>query len=209
MVRKKNVMRRNLRQSIVKSFGRYIAIAVIIALGAGIFVGLRSTRNDMVATGQIYMDEYNMFDLRLLCSYGWDDEQVERVRQLPDVEAAEGVFYVDLMVKQDAGADSVFRFYPIPETINRLSLRGGRMPERADECLADGYRNGDSILGTQITISDANEQDSLDLLKQKTFTVVGYVGTPLYMDMNRGSTSVGNGNISNYFVVPPDALDNS
>ena len=202
-------MRKNLCQSIKKSLGRYIAIAVIIALGAGMFVGLRSTRNDMVATGQVYTDEYNMFDLRLLSSYGWGQEQLEQIRGLDGIQDAEGIFYMDLIVeKEDEGSDSVFRFYTIPENINRLSLRGGRMPERDDECLADGFRNGDSILGTQITVSDTNDPDSLEMLRYKTYTVVGYVGTPLYMDMNRGNTSVGNGNISNYFFVPANAIDN-
>ena len=55
---KRNMMRRNLRRSITKSFGRYIAIAMIIALGAGMFVGLRSTKTDMVETGREYMHEY-------------------------------------------------------------------------------------------------------------------------------------------------------
>ena len=35
MVMKGKAMRKNLRQSIVKSFGRYLAIAIIIALGSG------------------------------------------------------------------------------------------------------------------------------------------------------------------------------
>ena len=66
MVMRKNVMRKNLRQSILRSLGRYIAIAAIIALGAGLFVGLLATKTDMVATGQAFMDRLNMFDLRLL-----------------------------------------------------------------------------------------------------------------------------------------------
>ena len=76
MVMKRNMMGRNLRRSIVNSLGRYIAIATIIALGTAIFVGLRSTKMDMVATGQVYTDEQNMFDLRLISSYGWEPEQL-------------------------------------------------------------------------------------------------------------------------------------
>lgn len=209
MVMKRNMMRWNLYQSIVHSLGRYVAIAVIIALGAGMFVGLRSTRYDMVATGQKYMDQQNMFDIRLLTSYGWETDQLDEIRKLDGIVDAEGIFYTDLIVERDeAGADSVYRFYSMPETINQLVLLGGRMPEKTDECLADGFRNGDSILGSQITISDVNEEDSLDLLKCKSFTVVGYVSTPLYMDMNRGNTSVGNGSISNYFFLPREAFDN-
>ena len=60
MVMKRNAMRRNLRQSIVRSIGRYIAIVLIIALGAALFVGLLMTKSDMVATGQRFMDQQNM-----------------------------------------------------------------------------------------------------------------------------------------------------
>ena len=68
MVMKRNAMRKNLTQSILKSFGRYIAIVMIIALGASMFVGLLMTKTDMVATGQKFMDELNMFDLRIMNS---------------------------------------------------------------------------------------------------------------------------------------------
>ena len=57
MVMKHNGMRKNLSRTIRASLGRYIAIVAIIALGSGIFVGLRVTKPDMVATGQKYTDE--------------------------------------------------------------------------------------------------------------------------------------------------------
>ena len=207
MVMKRSMMAKNLRQSIFRSMGRFIAIAVIIALGAAIFVGLRTTKADMVATGQKYTDAQNMFDLRLLSTYGWSRNQVHAVAGMEGVEDAEGVFYTDLIVGSEEGEDAVYRFYAMPEKINRLVLRGGRMPEAPDECLADGQHNDDSILGTQITVAQSNDEDSLDLLRYRTFTVVGYVSTPLYMDTSRGSTSVGNGSIANYFFVPEEAFD--
>ena len=207
MVMKRSMMAKNLRQSIFRSMGRFIAIAVIIALGAAIFVGLRTTKADMVATGQKYMDAQNMFDLRLLSSYGWNRDQVSAVAGMEGVEDAEGVFYTDLIVSREDGEDAVYRFYTMPERINRLVLRGGRMPEAPDECLADGQHYDDRILGTQITIAEGNDEDALDLLRYRTFTVVGYVSTPLYMDTSRGSTSVGSGSITNYFFVPEGAFD--
>lgn len=208
MVMKRNMMRRNLRRSIFKSMGRYIAIATIIALGTAIFVGLRSTKMDMVATGQIYTDEQNMFDLRLLSSYGWDREQLPEILALGGMEDGEGVFYSDLIVENQKGEDaSVYRFYTIPDRINRLLLRAGRMPQAPDECLADGFRNSQEVLGKTVTISPANSDTALDQLTVKTFTVVGLVSTPLYMDTNRGNTSVGSGSISNYYFVPQEAFD--
>ena len=202
-------MRKNLRQSIIKSFGRYLAITLIIALGAGLFVGLLMTKTDMVATGQIFMDQQDMFDLRMISNYGWTDKYVREFSDLEGVADAEGIYYIDLIANREGSdQESVYRFYTIPEGVNKVALRGGRMPQRDDECLADSFRNDDSVLGTKITVSDSNDPDSLEKVVQKTFTIVGYVSSPLYMDMNRGTTSVGSGSLEDYFFVPKAALDN-
>lgn len=204
----RNAMRKNLRQSIVKSFGRYLAITLIIALGAGLFVGLLMTKTDMVATGQIFMDQQDMFDLRMISNYGWTDKYVREFSRLECVADAEGIYYIDLIANREGSdQESVYRFYTIPDSVNRVALRGGRMPQRDDECLADGFRNDDSVLGTKITVSDSNDPDSLEKVVQKTFTIVGYVSSPLYMDMNRGTTSVGSGSLEDYFYVPKAALE--
>ena len=204
----RNAMRKNLRQSIVKSFGRYLAITLIIALGAGLFVGLLMTKTDMVATGQIFMDQQDMFDLRMISNYGWADKYVREFSRLEGVADAEGIYYIDLIANREGSdQESVYRFYTIPDSVNRVALRGGRMPQRDDECLADGFRNDDSVLGTKITVSDSNDPDSLEKVVQKTFTIVGYVSSPLYMDMNRGTTSVGSGSLEDYFYVPKAALE--
>lgn len=209
VIMSKNAMRRNLRQSIIKSIGRYLAITMIIALGAGLFVGLLMTKTDMVATGQTFMDQQDMFDLRMISNYGWTNKYVQKFSELAGVTAAEGVYCIDLIAnREDSTQESVFRFYTIPDNVDKVALRGGRMPQKDDECLVDGYRNDDSVLGTTITISDSNDQDSLDKVVQKTFTIVGYVSSPLYMDMNRGTTSVGSGSLSDCFYVPKAALDN-
>ena len=208
MVMSRNAMRRNLRQSIIKSMGRYLAITMIIALGAGLFVGLLMTKTDMVATGQTFVDAQNMFDLRMIGNYGWTEKYVEKFSELDGVSAAEGIFYIDLIANREGGTEeSVYRFYTIPDSVNRVALRGGRMPQSDDECLADSFRFDDSVLGKTITISESNDPDSLEKVIQKTFTVVGYVSSPLYMDMNRGTTSVGSGALADYFYVPKAALD--
>lgn len=208
MVMKRNMMRKNLYRSIWKSLGRYIAIVAIIALGASMFVGLLMTKRDMVATGQKFTRQQNMFDLRLVSTYGWDPGDVEKIASLDGVVDAEGQIYLDLIVHTEETKDeSVYRVYSVPETINRLDLRGGRMPESPDECVIDGYHMDDSILGTTITVAKSNSEDALESVRYEAFTVVGYAASPLYMDMNRGTTSVGNGSISNCIYVLPAALN--
>ena len=54
-MKKKNVLLKSLLRTIRGSFGRYIAIMAIIILGSSIFVGLLSTKADMVATGQKFV----------------------------------------------------------------------------------------------------------------------------------------------------------
>lgn len=203
-----NIMFKNLRQSIRNSLGRYVAIIAIIALGASIFVGLRTTKSDMVATGQEYMDAQNMFDLRLLSTYGWSLEDVERIAALDGVEAAEGVITLDVIASMGAAqTGSVYKFYAIPDNLDKVYLQSGRMPESPEECLLDGHYASASALGTTITVSDANTDATLDSLKHHTLTVVGLVSTPLYMDISRGSTTIGNGTVFAYLYLPRECFD--
>ena len=200
-------MRKNLQQAIIKSLGRYIAIILIIALGAALFLGLLMTKADMVATGQVFMDEQNMFDIRLMNLYGWKQEHLDAVLQIDGVVDAEKVEYIDLLASVDKADAAVYRFITIPEKMNKVALRGGRMPQKADECLADGFFYGEQLLGKKVSVAQDNAESSLESMREQEFTVVGYVATPLYMDMNRGTTSVGSGSLSTYFYIPEDAMD--
>lgn len=208
MVMKKNVMGKNLSQTILRSITRYIAIVLIIALGAAIFVGLRTTKTDMIQTGQEFMDGANMFDLRLLNSYGWSKENVAQIAAIDGVVDAEGVMSLDVLARFDGQEDeSVYKIYDLPDTVTKPLLQGGRMPENSQECLVDGARFGDEILGTKFVVSEKNEGDTMDSLIYHTFTVVGYVSTPLYMDMSRGTTTLGNGTVAAYVYIPKAAFD--
>ena len=208
MVMKQNAMQKNLHQSIRNSLGRYIALALIICLGAGLFMGLLITRQNMVITGQHFMNQQNMFDLRMISNYGWSEEYVEAFAGLPGVEDAEGVFYLDLIARTDnMDEDKVYRFYAMPERMNRVALRSGRMPQTSQECLVEGFFTTDDILGRTITVSSLNEKDSLKSIRSKTFTIVGRIASPLYLDMNRGTTAVGSGSLESYYYLPADAFD--
>ena len=205
---RKNVMRKNVRQTILNSLGRYIAIVGIIALGAGMFTGLLSTKTDMVATAQKYLDEQNMFDLRLLSTYGWSKDDVARIAEMSGVVDAEGTVTVDVVAGVGgAGEAMVYRLHPVPETINKVYLLEGRMPEKPNECLLDGYHIDPSVLGSEFVIASDNDDDTLDSLTEHTFTVVGLINSPLYMDMSRGNTTLGSGTLTGFVYLHPEAFD--
>ena len=206
MVMRRNAMRKNLTQSILRSLGRYIAILSIIALGCALFVGLKVTKKDMIITGQQYMDGQNMFDLKLLNTYGWTQTEVDAISGLEGVLDVEGSIYLDAYAQAGTQESSVFRFYSIPHKINRVYLLSGRMPENGEECLVDGGTFDTSMIGKQITIAQTNEDQTLESFRSHTYTVVGCISTPLYMDMTRGSTSLGSGVLSAYIYLPEEAF---
>ncbi len=203
----KNVMRKNLQKSIRNSITRYLAIVAIIALGAGIFVGLRTTKSDMITTGQQYMDRQEMFDLRLLNTYGWGEAQLAQIQALPGVEKAEGTVSLDVLARLGgSGQDNVYKLYAVPEKVNLVALQGGRMPEKPGECVVDGFHLDDSVLGKTFTVSSANQADTLENLAVHTYTVVGYARTPIYMDMSRGTTTLGNGSVTGFVYLPRESF---
>ncbi len=206
MVMKHNRMRKNLTRTIQRSLGRYLAIVAIIALGCAIFVGLKITKTDMVATGQDYTEKQNMFDLQLLNTYGWTQKQVDQIAKMDGVTDAEGCTYLDAFASCGNGEDSVYRFFALPETINLPYLLSGRMPANSDECLVDGDYFPESAVGATITVSMGNEEETLDGFAEKEFVIVGRVSTPLYMDMTRSNTTVGSGSLATYIYVPQEAL---
>lgn len=217
MVSKRAAMCKNLLRTIRNSLTRYLAIVLIIALGAGLVVGLLATEADILLTGQQYLDQQNFYDLRVLNPFGWDEDQIRHAQVLPGVEAAEGVFYLDVIGttgSKDAfsalgsGEDEgVYQLYAIPQQLDMPCLQGGRMPQAPNECLADGQFADENILGKQFQISDTNSQQTLEQLHYQTFTIVGYVSSPLFLDMTRGGTTLGNGSISSYFYIPREAFD--
>ena len=207
VMKRKNMMRRNLLQTIRHSLGRYIAIISIIALGAGLFTGLKVTKVDMVATVQDYTDSQNMFDVQVMNSYGWTDDDVFALSQMDGIAEAEGTISLDVLVHMGDSEDTVFKLMSVPERLNRPALEHGRMPSAPDECVVEGYFFDKSIIGKTLYISAANSETTLDAFAYDAYTIVGTVSSPMYLNMQRGSTSIGSGAINAYGYVPMSGLE--
>lgn len=188
------------------SLGRYMAILAIVMLGVGLFMGLKATTPAMIATESAYLTEQNFFDFRLLSTVGFSEESVDALMELDEIADAEGAISVDAICTMDEKSD-IYKFHTIPQKINQLVLITGRMPERADECLLDSAMYGENAIGSQITVTDDNNEDTLELFDNRTFTAVGIVRTPYYINFERGTTSIGDGKIGAFLYVPREAFD--
>ena len=189
------------------SLGRYMAILAIVMLGVGLFSGLKVTTPAMIATENTYFREQNFFDFRLLSTVGFVEDDVAKLTGLDEIDDAEGAVSTDALCALGEGNESVYRFHTVPEKINRVVVTAGRMPQKADECVLDANYYGEAAIGEQISVTDNNYEDTLEMFANRTFTVVGVVRSPYYINFERGTTSVGSGSLSAFLYVPREAFD--
>ena len=194
-------MRTTTRREIRTSLGRYLAIAAIIALGVGFFAGLRNTTTDMIAVTDEYLKDLRMFDYRLVSTIGFTDAELEMLRKDSLVVAADGEIQHTVIgrIGEDAD-DAVYAFHSITTGVNELKLAKGRLPERADECVADVRALGNDCIGKKILITE-NETESEGDFAYREYTIVGTVYSPLYLNYERGTTELLNGSIEGFIYI--------
>ena len=144
-----NMLKRNIWRSITGSFGRYLAILLIIMLGSAFFTGLKMTRADMTGTASAYLEDTSLYDLRLVSTLGFDTDDVDAVSQCDGVTAAEGSYSSDVLWSEGS-ADQVLKVQSITDQINLPNLVAGRMPQAANECLLDAHRFSDDMIGQTV-----------------------------------------------------------
>lgn len=194
---------KNIRRSITGSMGRYLAILLIIALGVAFLTGLRLTRPVMTATTSAYIEETALFDLRLLSTIGFDDSDIEAVSKVEHVTAAAGSTSTDFIVTQ-GDEELVYRAHMLTDAVNVPLLAAGNMPTRGDECLVDASRFSEDIIGQKITVEKTDEDCPL---AYETYTVTGLAYSPLYLSIERGTTSLGDGSLDAFLLIPPEGFD--
>lgn len=204
----KSMMWRTTLREIKGSFGRYMAIFSIIALGVGFFAGLKVTKPIMVKIVDNYMDDQQLFDYRLLCSLGFEAEDVEAFCVLDGVRAAEGALFTDVIYRNgDEGTNLVASVHSITENVNQFKITAGRMPQAPDECVVDANRFSEDAIGTQIILAQENKEETLELMAYDTYTIVGVGLSPTYMNFQRGSTSIGNGVVNCFIYIPIEGFE--
>ena len=182
-------------REIKNSLGRYLAILTIIALGVGFFAGLRICRPMLVDSADEYFRRQNFYDYRVISTLGFSEDNVLNLAEQEPVHAAEGGCYEDVLLRIGS-SDYVFKAHSITESVNTLRLVAGRMPETDSECVLDADMWDETMLGQTISLSGTNRQETLDEFSRRDFTVVGLATSPLYINQDRGTSSLGNGHVA-------------
>lgn len=194
------------KREIRSSLGRYLAIFAIIALGAGLFVGLRLSRPDFLETYNNYTNKTNFYDFRLVSTLGLTDEDLSEVKKLDGVKLAEGAVGADFLFNTADEDNLIMMAQSIPENVNQIKLKAGRMPEKANECLADPDMYSKDDIGSTIKLSKDNSEQTFDTFAYDEYTIVGLADSVLYINMERGSSTLGNGSVKGYIYIPMDGF---
>ena len=194
------------KREISNSLGRYLAIFAIIALGAGLFVGLRLSRPDFLETYNNYTHETNFYDFRLVSTLGLTDDDLAEVKKLDGVKLAEGAVGADFLFNTADEDNLIMMAQSIPENVNQIKLKAGRMPEKANECLADPDMYSKDDIGSTIKLSKDNSEQTFDTFAYDEYTIVGLADSVLYINMERGSSTLGNGSVKGYIYIPMDGF---
>lgn len=194
-------------REIKASFGRYLAILAIVMLGVGLFAGLKITKPAMITTQNAYLREQNFFDFRLLSTIGFTDDDVKKLSHMDEVADIEGTISLDALCAIGGESEAVYKIHALPEKINKIELTAGRMPQTENECVLDAAKCSIKLLGSAFTVTDDNDEDTLDMFRNRTYTVVGIARSPYYMNFERGTTSIGEGRVEAFAYVPMEAFD--
>ena len=194
------------KREISSSLGRYLAIFAIIALGAGLFVGLCLSRPDFLETYNNYTNKTNFYDFRLVSTLGLTDEDIAEVKKMDGVKLAEGAVGADFLFNTADEDNLIMMAQSIPENVNQIKLKAGRMPEKANECLADPDMYSKDDIGSTIKLSKDNSEQTFDTFAYDEYTIVGLADSVLYINMERGSSTLGNGSVKGYIYIPMDGF---
>lgn len=188
---------------------RYISIIAIVMLGVSFYVGINTGSPDMLDTYNKYINDYNMFDLNLISTVGFNSKDIEQVRDIENLKYIEPVKSICAVTKRE-DKEEVINVISMPKevndnTINKIDLAKGTYPSNVNQIVLDNklsekYKIGDNI---EFINSESNLEDTFSVTK---YEIVGFANSPLYIQIGRGNTNLGDGTISGFAIVLEDAF---
>ena len=198
-------LRKEFWMEIRKSKSRFISILLIVALGVAFFSGIQASSPDMRYSGDAYYDESSLMDIKVVGTMGLTSDDVSSIESIDGIESAEGAWSTDVMCGEGQ-KQKVLHIESINDTVNKLDVQEGRLPEKSGEIFLDSTfaSSNEYKVGDKVALRE--EGDSLVLVTTE-YTVVGTGRSPLYISFNRGNTTLGTGEVNGFGYVLPEDFD--
>lgn len=198
-------LRKEFWMEIRKSKSRFISILLIVALGVAFFSGIQASSPDMRYSGDAYYDESSLMDIKVVGTMGLTSDDVSSIESIDGIESAEGAWSTDVMCGEGQ-KQKVLHIESINDTVNKLDVQEGRLPEKSGEIFLDStfassneYKVGDKVA--------LREEGDSPVLVTTEYMVVGTGRSPLYISFNRGNTTLGTGEVNGFGYVLPEDFD--
>ncbi len=200
---------------IKNSFGRFMSIFVIIALGCGFFSGIKATMPDMKDSAWRYFNENKLADITLKSNYGVKYEDIDSMVGLDGVKGVMPGYSKDVFYSYN-GKNIILKAISYKSKsnlsgendLNKLVLEDGRLPEKSGECVIEKKISSPDTfkIGETLKISEPDESRELsESLKHDEYKIVGIAYSPAYIGYERDKTNVGQGSVdSNIFISEED-----
>lgn len=187
------------------TLSRFLSIFAIIFLGVAFFAGLVATGPVMMETSDAYYKEHNLADMQVLSTGGLVDEDIQRLEAVEHAVVEPG-YMLDVLI----GDNQAVRLFGINDdtVMNQYNVQAGRLPESVNEIALDRDLASDYELGDTVQLVTETTENYADHIDQDTFELVGFVDSPLYIEMdNRGYTNIGTGVLNGFGVVQDEVFN--
>ncbi|MBQ8921424.1 MAG: hypothetical protein IJ060_04595 [Oscillospiraceae bacterium] len=212
MKKRKAMLLRNAMRTGFRSKERFLSLFGIIAISTGFFAGLRVTSINMKNSADQYYQDTRLMDLHLISNAGFCGDDLRALSERTEIAQLYGGYTeVDYITVSGESTDRTVHVFSIPENgekpgnmINQPELTEGRMPQQPDECLIEVNTPGCYEIGDTVILKLADPENSL--LTKTEFKAVGKADWSMFTDFQRGTTTIGNGTIDSYLLVPESAF---
>ena len=203
---RKRALRKDFHMEMKGTLNRFLSIFFIVALGVAFYSGIQSSAPDMRATGDAYFDGTNLMDIRVMGTLGLTERDVEALGQVEGVAGVEPGYTTDVLCGQGE-LQNVLHVESLLSTMNQLTVTEGSLPTEPGTCFVDqdylskmGYQVGDPI-----TLTIPDEENSI--LKTTSYVICGTGSSSAYLSYNKGSSTLGNGEVAGVMYVLPEDFD--
>ncbi|MDS1002051.1 FtsX-like permease family protein [Clostridium sporogenes] len=200
---KNNAYKKSIKREILSSKARFISILVIIFLGVAFYSGIKSSGPDLKASINEFFREQNLMDSKIVSSIGFNNNDLKLLENNDKVLEYSAMHNIDVNL---TNINSVVKFMDYnpkePTNINKFIVTEGRLPKNSGEISLDENvlkENKNLKIGDDYIIESAEDLDKY--FNKKTFQIVGFVQSPMYIEnISRGTTTVGKGSVD-YFAI--------
>lgn len=201
-------------REIRKNLGRFFSIFAIVAIGVAFFAGVKASVPDMKYTADAYFDEFNLLDFRLVSTVGFQEDDIKAIKAIDGIEGVDPTYTMEALTM--VGTHQItLKIHALPSAdlasddvnyINQANLQEGRMPQTSGECLVEKeeLKSSGLAIGDTITLTSGTDTKITESLKTDTYTIVGTTLSPNYLSYEKGTSTIGKGEIDNYIMILKD-----